>query len=913
MRLVYIALVAACLFPDRPSEAKAPDLPLKHQRFVLTNGLTLIVNEDHSSPLVTVLVSYRVGSRDESPGEFGLAHLFEHLMFNGSEHQDGEWFHPLMEIGATSIGGATDHDHTTYHQTVPTGAVDRVLWLESDRMGHLLGAVTQAKLDEQRRVVENEIRQNQNTPFGRLNDQLLEALFPPQHPYHRPIVGTISDLTSASLAKVHEWFRTYYGPNNAILVLSGDIDPQTALEKTKRYFGDIPPTPEVGRWAQWIPDRQHNSRDVQYDSVSFTRVKRAWATPGRGTREHALLSLAAAILGEGRSGLLPAELVHREQLATMAYAAVSETDVAGMFEMWVDLKPGVDSSIGTQTMDNVVAAFLQRGPTAAELERAIAAVTSNIARNLGNGMGRAVALAAGEACDHNPAFLNRYLEWIDAATVKDVREAARRYLSEGWHQTEVLPRQTYSVEVGTPKRPQELPPVSVAVPTAIFPETQAAELANGLRLVVAERHNTPFVFTSVQFDAGNAVDFADKPGLAAFAIDLLDEGTQSRSALEISAEATRLGVDIATYSDLDYGGINVMALSSQLAPAIALLSDIVQNATFGPVEIESVRSTRSAAVIDEQSDPERTAFRILRQLTFGRGHGYGIPRSGLTDEAAIRAITREDLLAFKALRLRPDNATILVAGNTTLAEIRPLLERAFRTWHAPDRAIPAKNIADVTPLSAPRVILVDRPGSPQSLILGAGLAPPSNSPNNLAIEIVNSVLGANFTSRINMNLRETKNWSYAATSGMADARGQRSFQINAPVQADRTADALAELIRELHDINGKRPISEAEMVAATSYAIRQLPGAFEHAGSVLVSLHASAALGRPYDYPNSLAQRYSALTLDDVRKASRQLVQPQSMIWIIVGDRSRIENQIAVLNIARIEHWTADGRPSETE
>lgn len=910
MRSLRAALLLTCIWLASPSEAKAPELSLQYERVALTNGLTLIVNEDHSSPLVTVHVWYRVGSRDEAAGQSGLAHLFEHLMFNGSEHYDAEWFAPLLEVGGTAIGGETSHDHTVYHETVPTAALDRVLWMEADRMANLLGALTQSKLDEQRGVIENEIRENENAPFGRLDDRVTSALFPPGHPYHQPVTGSIADLRAASLPLVREWFETYYRPNNAMLVLSGDIDVAAARAKVTEYFAPIPAGPQPDRWARWAPTRDHDSRDIQYDNVSAPRVKRAWVVPGRATRDHALLSLAAAVLGEGRNGRLPAELVYRRQLATMAFATVSYDELAGQFVMWADLKPDADASVATEAMDRLVSELIARGPTPAELERAISTATSNIVSGVSDGNGRAGALAAGELYAGDPAFLNRYLAWIDAAKASDVREAARAYLAKGWHQTEVQPRRSLA-SAPENARPPNLPAVPSQLPAVGFPPVTVSLLENGARLVVAERHNAPHTFVSIQFDAGNAADPAGKPGTAAFAADLLDEGTRSRSAAQIAAETARLGATLSTFSDLDSSGVTLMALSSRLGDSLRLWADVVQNAALADAQIERVRASRVAAIGSEQADPQSMAFRILRSQSFGKGHGYAIPRSGLSDAASIRAITREDLLMFRRAWLRPDNATIFVAGATTLGQVEAVLNRAFRGWRAPAVARPEKRIAAVPRQTTPRLILVDRPGSPQSLILGGDVAPASGAANELAIELANSILGGQFTSRLNMNLRETRHWSYGVSSGMADARGQRSFQINAPVETDRTAQALAELIGELRAINGERPISETELAAAKANAVRQLPGAFEHAGAVLASLQTSAALGRPFDYPNSLAQRYDALTLEDVRAAAREVIHPQSMIWIVVGDRGRIESQVAALDIARIEHWTADGRATE--
>jgi zinc protease len=896
----YLAIFSA-------GETGAADLHLDYQKVVTTNGITLIVNEDRSLPLVSIHVWYRAGGRNDSEGSAGLAHLSEHLMFNGSENYDKEWFATLLEMGGTSIGGETYNDYTAYHQTVPTSALDSVLWLESERMGHLLGAVTLEKLNEQRGVVRNEVLQNDNNPYGRLVDRLYEGLFPVEHPYHRSVRGSIEQLNAASLAQVHQWIQEYYTPNNAVIVLSGDIDLATARRKVEMYFGGIPARQQVDQWTEWLPSRKYSSRSIQYDSVPTSRVQRAWAIPSNSARDFALLSLAATVLGEGRNGLLPADVVHGKEVATMAFATVGPMQICSVFSMWVELKPGIETWIATEAMDRVLARFLTQGPTREELERAVAVLTSRALERLGDRDGRARALAEGEVAANDPGLLTRYLGWIESASADDVRNASRRYLDTGWHQVEVLPRWVSAVPPMATGRPKDLPPISSALPSINFPEADVSTLSNGSRLIVAEHQGASRTYISIQFEAGNAADaVTGKLGTASFALDMLDEGTRSRDALEIAAEADRLGVDISFENDLDSSTIALAALPNKLEASLALCLDMIRNAAFESSRIERVRAGKLVAITGEQVDPERTAFRVLRQISFGKGHGYSIPRSGLSDVESISSISRDDLIRFRENWLRPDNATIFVVGNMTVDEVRPIIERTFRDWRAPGTALPRKDVQRVSRAKEPRIILVDRPGSLQSLILGGDLALGSDAPNELALQAASSILGGQFTSRINMNLREQKQWSYGASSGMADARGQRSFQINAPIQADRTGDALGELLRELRDFVGKRQITEGEKEAFVSNATRQLPAQFERADAVLESLRASWRFGRPLDWPNGLAQRYRSLSLEDLRAAARQLINPDSMVWVVVGDRKRIEGQLTALQLAPIEYWPAN-------
>ncbi len=895
------------------AHAQAPELNLAYEKFQLDNGLTVIVHEDRKAPVVAVSIWYHVGSKDEPTGKSGFAHLFEHLMFNGSENYDDDWFGPFEEVGATGMNGTTWLDRTNYFQTVPTPALDMALWMESDRMGHLLGAVSQDKLDEQRGVVQNEKRQGDNQPYGRVNYNLYEGLFTPDHPYHHSTIGSMADLDAASLEDVQQWFKDYYGPNNAILVIAGDIDAETARAKVETYFGDIPAGPEVDRWEAWIPVRDADTHEIQFDEVPSVLANRAWAVPGRSTRDKALLDLAAAVLATGKNSRLYKDLIYEKQVATNVNFGITPFEIASVADLSVTLKPDVDASVASESMDRIVAEFIAGGPTAAELERARAGINANTVRGLeqvGGFGGKAVTLAQGELYADDPLFIQTYLDWINAATPADVQAAAARWLASGHHQVDVVSAGDYSNAEEGVDRSTGIPDVPDELPELSFPEIQTAELRNGMQVVLAERHAVPIVQLSMQFDAGYAADFNTKLGVASFAMSMLDEGTKSHDALALAAEAERLGANLTTGSNLDMSSVNLNALKSNLEPSIDLWADVIRNAAFPEEEIERLRTRWIANIEQEKSNPVQLALRLLPPAIYGAGHAYGVPFTGTGTADSVNTITRQDLTTFKNVWLRPDNATIFVAGDATMDEILPILERAFRGWNAPRSALPEKTIVDVALPDRPRVAIIDKPGSPQSLILAGHVAPPSGADNDIAINAMNDVLGGQFSARVNMNLREDKSWAYGAYTFLQDARGQRPFMVYAPVQSDRTGDSLKELVKELNDINAERKVSDEEFRRAVKLNTNALPGQFETAGAVLNSLTTSSRFGRPLDYASSIKQRYDALALDDLRGASAEVVNPNSLIWVIVGDRAEIEQQVRDAGIAEVEIWTPDGPPS---
>ena len=889
----------------------APELNLDYERFTLDNGLRVIVHEDRKAPVVAVSIWYHVGSRNEPEGQTGFAHLFEHLMFNGTENYDGEWFEPLERVGATSLNGTTWLDRTNYFQTVPTPAVDLALWMESDRMGHLLGAVTQDKLDNQRGVVQNEKRQGDNQPYGRVNYQLYEGLFPPGHPYRHSTIGSMEDLDAATLEEVHQWFRDYYGPNNAVLALVGDIDTATAREKVERYFGDIPSGPNVDVFEAWAPTRESNTREVQFDEVPAVLANRAWVAPGRNTRDRALLDLVAAVLGSGRNSRLYLDLVYNQQRATDVNIGVTAFELASVFDLSVYLTPGETADVADEAIDRILTRFKEWGPTAEELERVVTGINARTVRRLEQVNGKASILAEGELYAGDPLVIEQYLDWVNAATPQEVRDAARAYLGDGWHQVDVVPAGSYANAAEGIDRSGGLPELPTELPTLRFPEIQTTTLSNGVPIVLAERPAVPIVEMSIQFDAGYAADAGGTLGAASFAMSMLDLGTTRRNALEIAAEEERLGANLSAGSNLDASSVTLSALKDQLEPSIELWSDLFLNPVFDAEEMERLRGQWIARIAQEKAQPVQLALRLLPPAIYGEGHAYGVPFTGSGTEASISALTREDLVGFKETWLRPDNATIFVAGDTTLDEIAPILERALGGWTAPGAPAPTKNVADVAMGTSPRVILIDIPNSPQSVILAGHLAPGLGSDRDLAIESMNDVLGGSFTSRANMNLREAKGWSYGVQTLFQNAAEQRPFLIYAPVQTDRTGDSIAELVAEIDAIQGARPVTEDEMARTIAGATRGLPGRFQTARSVLNSLIEAERYGRPLDYAATLTERYEALELPDLQSAADEIVRPGSLTWLIVGDLGQVRGQVEPLGIAPVEVWNLDGEPVE--
>src|ERR1051326_7614083 len=789
---LLLALVG--LQPARSADSiEDVKIDIPYRKFVLKNGLTLIVHEDHKAPIVAVNLWYHVGSKNEKPGKTGFAHLFEHLMFTGSEHFQGgsdqrAFFEAMERIGATDLNGTTSEDRTDFFENVPTNALDVALWIESDRMGHFVGAIDKSRLDVQRGVVQNEKRQGENQPYGVTEELLGKGTAPPGHPYSWTVIGSMEDLNAASLEDVREWFRTYYGPANTVLVLAGDIDAETALKKVEHYFGDIPAGPPVARYQKWIPQILGTRRQSVADRVPQARLYKVWNVPAYGEADTSYLELVSRVLASGKTSRLYKRLVYNEQTATDVSAYVDAREISGQFGIVVTAKPGGDLAGIERAVDEELVKLLAKGPTPGELQRAqatyIAAFVRGIERIGGFG-GKSDILAMNQTFRGDPGFYQTLLTQVRRATRSDLRNAAKTWLTENVYILEVHPYPAYETSSSTVDR-SKLPEPG-AMGEAKFPPFERMELANGLKVILAERHSTPVVIFKLVVDAGSAADQFASPGTARLAMDMLDEGTAKRTALQISDELAALGANLNTQSSLDSSSVNLSTLAATLDGALDVAAFLFLILSSREEAFKRLQKQQLAAIQRERTEPVSIALRVFPKILYGSGHAYGNPLTGSGTEASVEKLTRSDMKKFHDTWFKPNKATLIIVGDTTRNEILPRLEKLFDGWKPGE--VPSKNISPVEQQRKSAVYLIDRPDSLQSVILAGHVAPPRSNPDEIAIETMNTILGGTFTSRVNMNLREDKHWSYGAFTLLWPARGQRPFIAYAPVQTDKTKES----------------------------------------------------------------------------------------------------------------------------
>ena len=891
-----------------PMPTALPDIP--YEKFVLDNGLTLIVHEDHKAPIVAVNVWYHVGSKNEPEGRSGFAHLFEHLMFNGSEHFDDDYFQALERVGATDLNGTTNRDRTNYFQNVPTNALDLALWMESDRMGHLLGAIDQEKLDEQRGVVQNEKRQGENQPYGQVFNKITDATYPEGHPYAHTVIGSMEDLNAASLEDVQEWFKTYYGPSNAVVVIAGDIDAQAAKTMAETYFGDIEPGPPVSHFDTWIAKRTGEQREVMQDRVPQSRVYKVWNIPEIYSEDYHRLDLISDILTSGKNSRLYKRLVYEDQIATGVSAFVRGGEIGSQFILQATARPGQDLAAVEQVVDEELARLLAEGPTQQELDRVKTQAKAGFIRGIeriGGFGGKSDILAYGEVYGGTPEAYKKTFYDKENASAADVRQTAQEWLSDGVYVLEVHPFPQLSAAADGADR-SGLPGVDTP-PEAVFPALQKMELANGLKIILAERHAAPVVEFTLMVDAGYAADQGAIQGTASLAMNMLDEGTAGMSSLEINEALTNLGANLDTGSDLDGSMVQLSALKENLAASLDLYADVILNPAFPQNELDRLKQEQIAAIQREKVSPFLMALRVFPKLLYGEGHAYSLPFTGSGTEASVGSLMRDNLVDFHQTWFKPNNAILVVVGDVTMAALKPLLEQRFAGWSR--GSVPAKNVAEVAHKPASTIYLMDRPGSQQSIIFAGHVAPPKNIPNDIAIETMNTILGGSFTSRINMNLREDKGWSYGAGSVVVGARGQRPFLVYAPVQTDKTSESMTEIANELRGYLGEAPPTDEEVLKAQQNQTLTLAGQWETNNAIESSVSEMVQYNLPDDYYDTYTERVRSLNVGQVSEAAQQVVKPDNLVWIVVGDRAVIEDKIRALNLGEVYIMDGDGNVLE--
>ena len=925
--LIALALLSSSVRTGAQAGVGAEGLPsITFEKYVLQNGLEVILSEDHRVPLTAVNLWYHVGPANEEPGRTGFAHLFEHMMFQGSKHVANDTHFKILEAaGASLINGTTDFDRTNYFETVPSNQLEMALWIESDRMGYLLEKVDRTAFANQQDVVRNERRQSvENQPYAIAEEALFQQLFPKAHPYYGVVIGSHTDIQAAQLDDVKAFFKQYYAPNNASLAIVGDIDKAATKRLVEKYFGPLKRGSDVPPITAKTPPIESERRRTVKDKIELPRVYAGWITSPIFKPGDADADVAAEILGGGTSSRLYKKLVYEQQIAQSVTALQYSLMLGSVFEITVTARPGHTVEELQRALDAELDAFRRDGPQDAEVTRARNSLETRMVRqleNLGGFGGVADRLNMYNHFLRDPGYLAKDAERHRAVTTASVKSFAQQQLrNEARAVVHAIPGDqdlgtpvptpppvtakpgegAESINADAPWRAQQ--PKAGPRPALSLPVPDTFQLANGLQVYYLSRPGVPMVSASLVVRSGTEVNPPDRPGLADFTASMLTQGTATRSALQIADDAALLGTTVSSSSSIDISQVNTSALTHNFGDAMALLADVVLHPSFPQEELERRKKSRSAALAEQRAEPATVARTASYAALYGEKHPYAFLELGT--EAAIAATTRDDLEKFWKRNYVANNAALIVAGDVTLATLKPLVEKTFGGWARGRPAVAPAAVPQPTPA---RIVIVDTGKSQQSQVRIATVGAARTSKDYARIQVLNQITGGLFSSRINLNLREEHGYTYGAFSNFVMRRMAGPFFVSSGIRTDVTAPAVTEIMKELKKLRDTG-VTDDELNMGRDALARSLPANFETSASAVSAISEIYLYDLGARYYSQLPATLALVNGESVIGAARKYFVPAQMITVVVGDRATIEPELRKLNLGTIEFRDAEGK-----
>jgi zinc protease len=933
--LRIIALAATALFISFKAFSQAKlvqevsgngsDWVIPFKKFILPNGLTLLVHEDHSDPIVHVDVTYHVGSARELVGRSGFAHFFEHMMFQGSEHvRDEEHFKIITECGGT-LNGTTNLDRTNYFETVPSNYLETVLWLEADRMGWFLDSVTQQKFEIQRATVKNERGQNyDNRPYGLVNEKTVEALYPFGHPYSWTTIGYIEDLNAATLEDLKRFFLRWYGPNNATLTVAGDVNTDEVVKLVEKYFGNIPRGPEVKNMRP-MPATLDQDRYISYeDNIRFPMIRMTFPGVEARHKDEAALDILANIIGGGNNSVLYQHFV-KTQKAIQANVNSPANELAGEFVITVVAYPGTSLADTEREIREILQDFEKRGITDDDLLRFKAKHEANEIRSLLSVSGKASKLAYYQTFTGNANYLKQDIDRYMAVTKEDVMRVYNTYIRnkpavilsvvpkgqseliakpDNYKRPEVPAgykndlREYENLTYNKGKYPFEADyrPLAGTNPVIKLPDYWTAEFDNGIKLIATEYDELPVIAMRISVDGGKLLDGMDKTGLAYLTANLMNEGTKNYTAEQMSLNLELLGSSIDVSASAEGLEINVFSLKKNFDKTLEYLKEIMFSPRFNESDFERLKKQQLESIANQKNQAAVIANNVLNRIMYGDKSIYSIPTIGT--EKTVSTITLDDVKKYYEQYFSPSVASVVLVGNIGKKDVLKKLE-FLKTWKGEAVKLPAfckpKGVDKTT------LFFVDKPGAAQSEIrVGLpGLAWDATGDYYRA-GIMNYPFGGAFNSRLNLNLREKRGYTYGVRSYFNGSKFTGTFGISGGFLAHATDSVIIEILNELTNYK-ENGVTEQELVF-TKNSIGQRD-ALKYETPIQKAGFMSNIITYNLDknfvkIQNDILKK---LTSFDVNQLAKQLLKPDKLAIVIVGDKAKVYEKLKKLNIPMVE------------
>jgi zinc protease len=908
LRILVPAIALICAPRAFPQDAPRIDF----EKYTLPNGLQVILHVDRKLPMVHVNSWYHVGSKNERAGRTGFAHLFEHMMFEGSKNANGKYFTFIEKVGANlfegGVNGTTSEDRTNYFATVPSANLEYVLWIESDRLATLTDVLTKEKLDNERAIVKNERRQGlENQPYGRAFMLISENIFPAGHPYAHDVIGSHEDLTAASVEDVSDFFKTYYTPNNLSLAITGDFDVAEAKRLIAKYYGPIPPGPALNRPRHWIPALDAPKVVEVNDHVPQERSYLAWPSPALFDPGDGELDLVSLILTDGLSARLNQTLVYDKQLCSNVVSFQNSNEMAGVFAMWATARPGASLAQIEQTIAGEISRLAKEGPSADELNRAKAkwefGFVSGLERIGGFG-GQADLLNQYNTFFGDPNLFAADLQRHQKVTAGDIRREVSRWLDTP-NRLVVRFHPENSARPTVSEVDRSKPPALGAERPFQTPEVKSARLDNGMQILVVERKDLPKVAVTLATRAGSGHDPQGKEGLASLEVQVMRRGTRTRKAIEIDATLGSLGTGIGGAAAPEASSLGMEVLRRNLPAALGILADVARDPSFPADEVEREKKKRLDALSQANNNPNAIAQRVGPGLLFGPNHPYGRPPQGF--QSTVEKISPEDLTRFHDAYWKPGSSALVFAGDITLADAEDLARRNFGPWSG--GAAPALSVPAPQPMGPGKVFLVDRPDAAQTVVSEILPGPSRSAADYYSLSLAGTVWGGGAAARLGSNIREDKGYSYGVFSFTNAYSRYGSWIASGGVQTNKTTESLVEFQKELKFIAGEKPVSEKELTDARNNRVRGYAQQFESLGRVAQLVEDLWTTSLPMTELQRQLEELQQATRQAVTAAAEKYAAPSRATLLLVGDLSKIEPGVRDLKIGEVVVIDAEGKP----
>ena len=921
---LIITVVSGCMSNKTPVADK---LKINYEKYIMPNGLQVILHADKSDPMISYAIMYHVGSSREVPGKTGFAHLFEHLLFGGSENVPTGKFDKIIEGVGGNNNGFTSRDVTTYYEMFPKNGLEKVLWLESDRMGFFINSVTPRSLAIQQNVVQNEKRQSEdNSPYGFTDYVISKNLYPANHPYNWEVIGEMDDLKNATIDDVKNYYNRFYGPNNATLVLAGDFDPDSVKVLINKYFGEIKSHGEVAVRSAMIPVLDKTVKLYHEDNfANVPEITMVWPVPQSYQKDAYALDFLAKILADGKKAPLYKVLVKEKNLTSRTSAYNNSGELTGEFTISIRANEGKTLKEIEDAVNEAFARFEKDGITEKDVERIKASSEKSFYDGLSSVYGKSLQLAFYNTFLNDPGYIEKDIENIKAITMNDVKMVYEKYIKGKAHiVTSFVPKgkvdmiadnsvnasikeenineasQVNIAQTGEEKiaktassMDRTIEPPAGLEPEVKVPEIWKATLLNGIQVFGIQNKELPLVEISLVINGGTEQDKIELPGVAGMVASVLPQGTKNRTPEELEEELELLGSNIYVSSSREELTMSAGTLSRNFDKTVGLMKEIILEPRWDSAEFVMAKTRTKNRIIQAEAQPRSVGSQLFYKLLYGKDNILGYNTSGTRE--SIDKITLDDLRSWYGVNISPSVTNIQIAGNITKEQVLSALKPLENEWKAKEVTLNSYPVPAGPEKS--QIYFVDIPGSRQSVIYVGYAALSRKNPDFVKADFVNYRLGGAFTSILNQILREEKGFTYGASSSFQEMKVVAPFVASTSVRSDATFESVKIIKDEMEKY--RNGISENDLQFIKNCMIRSNALRFETNRSLVGMLATMSKYGFPDDYIKKEEEVIKNITLDEHKTITDKYIVPDKMYYVIVGDATTQIKQLEKIGFGK--------------